>query len=200
MKINFLIKSETVNIDNYTIKDIPGSSGRLDVISRCILSALIDNDKFEESIQIFIFFNDYGTFIFNTEVLSYSEFPKNELLLSDYIVKLIKKKNDKNELNNNPLKLVDVKNLSMIDYLKDLKENKKSIFVLKEDGDEFINILNKEALIDEIYFIIGNQSEDFINSKEFMKLNIKGISVGTKSYLASSVIRLIKFNLKNLLN
>ena len=78
MNIIFLIKSETVNIDNYTIKDIPGSSGRLDVISRCILSSLIDNDKFDDNVQIWIFFNTYGTFIFNTTNLSFSEFPKNE--------------------------------------------------------------------------------------------------------------------------
>ncbi|TFF63532.1 MAG: tRNA (pseudouridine(54)-N(1))-methyltransferase TrmY, partial [Promethearchaeota archaeon] len=40
-KLIFFIKSESVNLKNYTIKDIPGSSGRLDVISRCLLSGLL---------------------------------------------------------------------------------------------------------------------------------------------------------------
>ncbi len=200
MNITFLLKTETVNIDKYTIKDIPSSSGRLDVISRCILSSLIDNDKFNMNVQIWIFFNTYGTFIFNTKNLIYSEFPKNELLLSDYIVKLIKVKENKNQLDENPLKFVEVKKLSMIDYLIELKINKKLIFVLREEGKDFFEVMKNNLIQNEIYFILGNQSEDFINSREFLKLNIPTISLGFKSYLASSVIRLIKFNLKTLLD
>jgi len=200
LNITFLLKTETVNIDKYTIKDIPSSSGRLDVISRCILSSLIDNDKFNMNVQIWIFFNTYGTFIFNTKNLIYSEFPKNELLLSDYIVKLIKVKENKNQLDENPLKFVEVKKLSMIDYLIELKINKKLIFVLREEGKDFFEVMKNNLIQNEIYFILGNQSEDFINSREFLKLNIPTISLGFKSYLASSVIRLIKFNLKTLLD
>ncbi len=66
MKLIFFIKSETVDISNYTIKNIPGSSGRLDVISRCILAALLAKNEFEKKIQIWTFLDNYGTFIFNT--------------------------------------------------------------------------------------------------------------------------------------
>jgi len=52
MVLTFFIKSATVDISRYTIKDPLGSSGRLDVISRCILSALLRNDSFEKDVQI----------------------------------------------------------------------------------------------------------------------------------------------------
>ncbi len=48
MNLIFFIKSATVDLKNYTIKDIPGSSGRLDVISRCILAAILSNNNFEK--------------------------------------------------------------------------------------------------------------------------------------------------------
>ncbi|MBY9007593.1 MAG: hypothetical protein KGD63_12650 [Candidatus Lokiarchaeota archaeon] len=196
MKITFLIKSESVNIDKYTIKDIPGSSGRLDVISRCILSSIIKDNGFEENIQIHIFFDNYGTFVFNPNLLSFSTFPKNELMLSDCIVQIIKTGYNKNKLIDNPLKQIKVKRFSMIDFLKNLKKRGDLIFVLKEDGEDYLNLIDNKHPLGELYFIIGNQSEDLINSEEFLKLKIPSINIGTKSYLASSVIRIIKFNLK----
>ena len=78
MTIIFFIKSKTVNIDKYNIKDIPGSSGRLDVISRCILSAILNNNDFERKTQIWVFLDLYSTFIFNPESFDYKIFPKNE--------------------------------------------------------------------------------------------------------------------------
>ena len=69
MKLLFFLKSTTVDISRYTIKDIPGSSGRLDVISRCILAALLGEEGFTKDIQIWIFLEKYGTFCFNTNTL-----------------------------------------------------------------------------------------------------------------------------------
>jgi len=52
MSIVFFIKSASVDLSKYTIKDLPGSSGRLDVTVRCILAALLNNVGFEKDIQI----------------------------------------------------------------------------------------------------------------------------------------------------
>ena len=91
MNLSFFIKSGTVEISRYSIKDIPGSSGRLDVISRCILSALTLRNKLEKNIQLLIFLDKYGTFIFNSDLFNDELFPKNEILLSDFFVEYIKK-------------------------------------------------------------------------------------------------------------
>ncbi|GAH86872.1 unnamed protein product [marine sediment metagenome] len=86
MTIIFFIKSSTVDISKYTIKDIPGSSGRLDVISRCVLAAILGKGNFEKDIQIHLFLDRYGTFIFDPENLDFDIFPKNEILFTDYFV------------------------------------------------------------------------------------------------------------------
>ena len=76
MNIVIFINSKTVNINEYNIKDIPGTSGRLDVISRCILAALLRNNNFERNVQIWIFLDRYGTFFFSSEFFDYEVFPK----------------------------------------------------------------------------------------------------------------------------
>ena len=77
MNLTFFIKSPTVNLNNYTIKDIPGSSGRLDVISRCILAAILSEGDFEVNVKIWVFLDNYGTYVFEEECfLSYgNSFP-----------------------------------------------------------------------------------------------------------------------------
>ena len=144
-----------------------------------------------------MFFKRYKTLKFDPFDLDYEEFPKNELLLSDYIVKLLKAE-DSADLNrdHNPLKSILVENTSFLEALKELKkENKSNIFVLKESGKKFLDVFSTQLLKKELYIIIGNQAEDFINSEAFLNLNFPELSLGTKSYLASQVIRLIKLNI-----
>ena len=88
MKLVFFIKSATVSLDNYTIKDIPGSSGRLDVISRCILASIYGKLKQFDIIEVWIFLDNYGTFLLSNDLIQDSDFPKNELLLTDLLVKV----------------------------------------------------------------------------------------------------------------
>jgi len=195
--IIFVIKSDTVNLDNYTIKDVPGSSGRLDVISRCILSALLNNNKFDLNCKIWVFLKGYNTLKFDPSDLIYSKFPKNELLLADYIVKLLQlKNNDPNDERGNPLISSLTENITIMEYLKRIKKtNKDNIFVLKEEGKDFFNGISQGSNQNKLYFIIGNQCEDFINSKEFLQFNFSEVSLGKTSYLASQVVRLIKLNI-----
>ncbi|MFO7795271.1 MAG: hypothetical protein ACQERB_02755 [Promethearchaeati archaeon] len=200
-KIIFLIKSDTVNLNNYTIKDIPGSSGRLDVIARCILSALLNEKGFDINYKIWIFFKRYGALKFDPLDLNYEDFPKNELLLSEYIVKLLKTTDTAAVIKEyNPLSPILVENISLIEFLKQRKkENRNNIFVLRESGRKFLDVFSPQSLKKEVYIIIGSQTEDFINSEAFLNLNFPEVSLGVKSYLASQVIRLIKLNINHFL-
>jgi len=198
MNLIFFIKSATVNLKNYTIKDIPGSSGRLDVISRCILAAILSNNNFEKKVEIWVFLDNYGTYIFNPESLDYTNFPKNELLLTDYFVNFLQKLKAKEKLNQNPLNSIKISKLSIIEAIKKSQQMNYCIFVLKEDGKDFFKLKNIIQEKDNVIFIIGSQEGKFINSKELQALNLPYLSLGTQSYLASSVIRLIKLLLKPL--
>ena len=195
MKLIFFIKSGTVNITKYSIKDIPGSSGRLDVISRCILAALLAKDGFEKKIQIWVFLDKYNTYLFDSEKLNYEIFPKNEIYLTDCFVNFLRMNTLDRKNSGNPLYAVEVSELSMIEAIKDFLKLNYEIFVLKEDGTEFKIQRSKIQEKKDIIFIVGSQEDDFINSKELLSLNLPTISIGNQSYLASSVIRLLKLHL-----
>ncbi|MHA1579440.1 MAG: hypothetical protein ACTSUQ_07420 [Candidatus Freyarchaeota archaeon] len=46
MKRVFILKASTARTDNkFTIKDLPGSSGRIDLVCRCILAALLTSSS-----------------------------------------------------------------------------------------------------------------------------------------------------------
>jgi len=195
MSIVFFIKSASVDLSKYTIKDLPGSSGRLDVTVRCILAALLNNVGFEKDIQIWVFLDKYGAYIFNSELLDYGTFPKNELSLADCFADLIRGKN----LDNNSLKAVKTLQISIFDALHQFQGLGYKIFVLKEKCKDFFRYTKESHMEKDILFVIGSQSGEFIESKELRSLNFPSLSLGSQSYLGSSVIRLIKMSLLNLI-
>ncbi|MFX1259345.1 MAG: hypothetical protein ACFFAN_15935 [Promethearchaeota archaeon] len=189
MNLIFFIKSASVDLSKYTIKDPQGSSGRIDVISRCILSALLRDNCFEENVQIWVFLDKYGTFIFKSDLLNYLTFPKNEIMLTDYFVKLIL-----NKKLENPLNSVIKSEEGIIEFLKKFIKSDYEIFILSETGQNFSKHSEKLNSKKDLLFVIGNQSGAFLESKELLALNLPMLSLGTQSYLASSVIRLIKLH------
>ena len=196
MNLIFFIRSATVNLHKYTIKDIPGSSGRLDVISRCVLSALTLNNKLEKGVQIWVFLDEYGTYIFDSNLFNDEYFPKNEILLTDFFVEFIKKTKKREKYPETPLDSITYKKLDIFDAVKNFVEKKYNVYVLNEDGMDFKEVFEELSSKDNLLFILGDQSGDLLNDKELKKLNLVEISLGNRSYLASSTIRLIKINLQ----
>jgi len=194
MNLIFFIKSPTINLDNYTIKDIPGTSGRLDVISRCILAAILSEGDFELKVQMWVFLDNYGSFIFNPKLLDYRNFPKTELILTDHLVNFLLKSNLGEKPNYNPLNSIKTSNLSILEAIRKFQKINYGIFTLKEDGNDFFKLKSRIQEKSDILFIIGSQEDEFLNSKELLALKIPTISIGNQSYLASSVIRLLKLH------
>ncbi|MEJ2251368.1 MAG: hypothetical protein P8Y70_12160 [Candidatus Lokiarchaeota archaeon] len=195
MTLTFLIKSDTANISNYTIKDIPGSTGRLDVISRCILAALFTNNILEKDIKIYVFLGKLGNFLFDSDKIVEDLFPKNELLLTDLLVKTIKlytSEEYQGITTNEGIKRISEDIFKVITLFK---KNNFKIFILSEDGEEILKMKNYLDAHDDLIFIVGNQTGNFLQSQDLKKLELPKISLGSRSYLASSVIRLIKLNL-----
>ncbi|MFX0027737.1 MAG: hypothetical protein ACFE8B_00885 [Candidatus Hermodarchaeota archaeon] len=195
MNIIFFIKSATISLNNYTIKDIPGSSGRLDVISRCILAALLNRGKFEKSVKVWVFLDNYKSYIFDPQSFIYDNFPKNEIRFTDYFVDIILNRNRNEENVNNPLRFAKISKISIIEAITKFQKMNYNLFILKEDGDDFFRLRNDIGVRSNLIFIIGSQDDNFLDSEELSILNIRRISIGTHSYLASSVIRLLKLHL-----
>jgi tRNA (pseudouridine54-N1)-methyltransferase len=189
MKKVFFVKSNTVNLNNYNIKDIPGSSGRLDVISRVILAALFSNHELERNTQIWVFLDNYGTYIFDSEKISVENFPMTEILLTDHFVKYIQKKE------NVLLNSVDYLKTDIFQSIDFFHKKKYKTYILNENGENFQKHLSNINQHDNLLFIIGDQSGDLIDSEQLINRNLINISFGKQLYLASSTIRLIKLNL-----
>ena len=151
MTLKFYIYSASIDIKNYTIKDIPGSSGRLDVISRSILSAILGKEGFEEDTQVWVFLEKYGTYLFNSDSLDYKTFPKNEILLTDYFVQIIKNRNI--DYDKHPLSSVSNSKKGIFDILKEDIKTGFNIYILDEKGREDIK---KISFSSKLGFIIGN--------------------------------------------
>lgn len=184
-----------MSISKYNIKDIPGSSGRLDVISRCILSALTNGNELEKNTQIWIFLDKYGTFIFDSNSFNEENFPKNEILLADSFVTFIKKKIKEEKYPETPLDSIKYSELDVFDAIKNFVEKKYKTYVLNENGMDFKEVFGELNSKDNLLFILGDQSGDLLNSKELKDMNLINLSLGDQSYLASSTIRLIKMHL-----
>ena len=195
MQLIFFIKSPTVNVDNFTIKNIPGSSGRLDVISRCILAAILTEGDFEINVKIWVFLDNYGTYIFDPELFNHGNFPKNELMLSKHLVRFLIKYNLEEIPYNNPLKAIRTSTLNISKAIEKFQKINYNIFTLREEGNDFFKLKNRIQKMNNILFIIGSQEDNFLNSKELLALKIPTISIGNQSYLASSVIRLLKLHI-----
>ncbi|MHA1804859.1 MAG: hypothetical protein ACTSU4_10075 [Promethearchaeota archaeon] len=187
----FFIQSNTVNINNYTIKDIPGSTGRLDVISRCILAALLNKDDFELQNEIWVFLKNYGNFIFKPKKFNYAIFPKNELLLTKYFVKIIKNECLYGETKLNPLHNIEKIKEDMVTSIHHFITKGFKIYVLLESGIPIYQFDRKELFREDTLFIIGSQVGMTFDYTQFSSNDITPLSLNNKSYLASSVIRLI---------
>lgn len=198
MKVIFIIKSSTVDITHYNIKNIPGSSGRLDVISRCILATLLSKNSFQTNFEIWVFLDNYGTFIFNPELFDYAQFPKNELMFTDYFVSFLLKLDSKGKLDHNPLNPIKISKMSVLEATRKFQAMNYSVFVLKEKGEDFFKLRSKIKEENNIAFLLGSQEDEYLSSKELASLKIPTISMGNQTYLASSVIRLLRLYLLSL--
>lgn len=199
MNLTFFIQSSTVHLNNYSIKDLPGSSGRFDVISRCILAALLNGNEIEKNVQIWVFLSNYGTFIFDVSNLSVNNFPKTELTFAKYFIEIILNRKSFQigitQINDNPLRKVKILDISLIDALKAFLKNDYKLYILYEKGMDFFENINELSSEKNLGFVIGNQSGEVVSSGELRTLNLTNVSFGSQSYLASSVIKLIKLYL-----
>jgi tRNA pseudouridine-54 N-methylase len=186
MDLIFFIQSKTVNLEKFTIKDLPGSSGRFDVICRCILAAL-DNNIPDTFIQIWVFLPRYGTFIFDVRELNLEIFPKNELLLAKKFKDFIFQTDQ--ELN------IKKSSMNIFEAINKFVKYRNEIILLSESGQNFNDFIMNNRDINTLLCIVGDQTGDLINSSELRKFNLPEVSFGKKSYLASSVIRLVKIAL-----
>ncbi|TFF88649.1 MAG: hypothetical protein EU550_00910 [Promethearchaeota archaeon] len=152
----------------------------------------------EKDIEFWVFLDNYGTYIFQNNFLTFNRLPKNELLFTEYFVELIRslQNETKTTQNNNPLKFVKYRDLNIYEAIEEFNKSGTKIFILKEEGDLLIDQIFKLKKEEMVLFIIGNQSGAFLESSRLSNLGLSQLSLGKQSYLASSVIKLVKLHFR----
>ncbi|MFW9939153.1 MAG: hypothetical protein ACFFD5_16020, partial [Candidatus Thorarchaeota archaeon] len=95
----------------------------------------------------------------------------------------------------NPLNSIEHRDINIIDAIKLKREQGYNIYILNESGEDFFKYKVEILSRNNVVFVIGSQSGEFIESPELKELDLPNLSLGYQSFLASSVIRLIKLNL-----
>lgn len=187
----FILWSRAITSPNFNLKDLPSSGKRLDIVARCIISALWLSHKLREETQIFAVLNGAPsppkTLLFTPEIKRVSP---DERSIALWIKKALSKhagRRDKEwvSLSNG----IKISGKSFQDVIKDLKEESCNFYLLHERGKNIEEIEIKENPV----FVLGDHKGIPKNEEAFVLREGEKISLGKKSYLASSCISIVQW-------
>ncbi len=178
--------------DDFLIRDVPGTSGRLDVICRILVSAYRTIPKLAPNIQVNAVLGgppNPPLRLQVKDVVPY-EFPNSELECALILKDLFYRYRTLNMSQNTQWPQFSIKKQDFRRTLKDITQDTKQIFYLVESGQ----LLEKIELdLDQpIVLILGDdQGLTDEHKKEVYTQPIQEVSIGTRSLLGSQVISLV---------
>ena len=186
---------------NFLLKDIPGTTGRLDVIIRSLIAAFSFPKKVINNLTFTIIllglpdppklFKFYG-----------KEFkaPKNEIEFALFFKDLIKK-SMRIDKKNNILDGVNFLRMELIDYIKNKLQNGELVFYLIQNGSPVDFLFNKikSNKRSHINILIGDQLGFKTITLNYLRENCLGVKLrGNKSYLSSQSLKYVIFELEKI--
>jgi tRNA (pseudouridine54-N1)-methyltransferase len=176
----------------FSLKDLPSSGKRMDIVARCIISALWLSYKLRQDTRIFVVLNGAPeppkTVLFSPEIKRVSP---DERSIALWIKKALDKhagRRDKEwvTLSNG----IKISGRSFQDIIKDLEAEGCSFYVLSEKGEDIEDVEIGENPV----FVLGDHEGIPKNDEAFVLRRGKRISLGRKiSYLASSCIAVVNW-------
>ncbi|MBW6451746.1 MAG: tRNA (pseudouridine(54)-N(1))-methyltransferase TrmY [DPANN group archaeon] len=189
--IHFYVKSTKGQTSpDINLSDLAGSAGRLDIISRCINSALwLSNAMRRDVVFHTILHGEPNPPIYiRIEGAKLRKVQPDERNISIFLKKAIERFKDGKEIESTPGIFVSRKSFEQL--IEDNKE--KTFFLLSEEGKS-LEPLDKVKYTDA-FFILGDK-EDLIDSEiaYLEKYKLNRVSLGDKSYLASHCITIVNW-------
>lgn len=189
VKRTFVIVSPTaITSPDFPPKGVAGSTGRLDVIARSILSALkLSKDKRENIVlKALLLGPPNPPLLLEVYGRSVKENFTNELEVIEAIRKTMKGL----ELDGFHIRRIDFKKL-----LEEVIDEHERIYYLKENGKIFTRSIKPAKTI---AFILGSHVDIPLEYEGIMdRMNIERISLGSISYLTSQCIVIVNWLLDN---
>ena len=186
---------------NFLLKDIPGTTGRLDVVIRSLIAAFSFPKKIKNNLIFTIIllglpdppklFKFYG-----------KEFqaPKNEIDGALFFKDLIKK-SMRIEKEINILVGVDFLRMKLKNYLENKLQNGELVFYLIQNGNPVDFIFNKieSNRRSPINILIGDQLGFKTETLNYLRAKCHGVKLrGNKIYLSSQSLKYVIFELEKI--
>lgn len=188
MRTFILYARKAVTAPDFNIEDLPSSGGRLDLVARCISSALFLSFAMRRDTRIFVVLNgppDPPVIVcFDGSITNVSP---DERSIALWIKKALEKiENFKGK------DWISMKNnikISRKSFQELIKELEGSFYVLHEKGES----IKKLEIAENPIFVLGDHLGLPDKEEKFVLRYGKKISLGKTSYLASQCISIIQW-------
>ena len=185
---HFYLKSHAKTSPEINLKDLPGSSGRMDVVARCINAAFwLSHDIRRDVVFHTILHGEPSPPVYiRIEGDKLRKVSPDERNIAIFIKKALERLKEGMEIESTPCIFVSRKNFEQL-----LEENKdKEFYLLDEEGEDIENVEIK----DEPFFFLGDYVDMEEEEKNMLyKYGAKAVSIGRKSYLSSHCITIINW-------
>ena len=185
---HFYLKSHAKTSPEINLKDLPGSSGRMDVVARCINAAFwLSHDIRRDVVFHTILHGEPSPPVYiRIEGDKLRKVSPDERNIAIFIKKALERLKEGMEIESTPGIFVSRKNFEQL-----LEENKdKEFYLLDEEGEDIENVEIK----DEPFFFLGDYVDMEEEEKNMLyKYGAKAVSIGRKSYLSSHCITIINW-------
>ncbi len=189
----FLLKAnEACTSSDFKLNDLPASSGRLDVVCRCVIASLLEAGRIRDDTVFIVILegkpNPPIRLKLDGEKLQ--TLPFSEVGVASMIKQVLEVHLEKGKQHTVPIWLgVSIENKSFTETL-DSDLTSGELYYLHEKGEDIRNIGINPAK-DNIFVLGSNKGLSAEDEKPLDYHNAKRISVGPLSYLSSHVITLV---------
>lgn len=197
----FIIKANKAHTRaDFSLKDLPGTSGRIDLLCRSLNSAFLLSHGFRKNVRVWLNLNGPPdppkTIRFEGSEIKPKTINPDEISLAKIIIKALKVgEGIKEPAKEYPvLPGVYVSNLRFEDIIRRTIKN-SALYYLHEEGKpiERVNFKGNVA------FVLGDHEGLAREDEAFLEGIAEKVSVGRKSYLTSHVIAYVNIFLDNVL-
>ncbi len=187
MRTFILYSRKGVTSSNFSLEDLPSSGGRMDLVCRCVTSAMWVSQKLREDTRIFVVLNGLPkppvTILFSPEM---ERVTVDERSVAIWVKKALNKVGAEgwHSLDNG----IRVARKSFEEVLKGIK-GRSPVYVLEESGKNIDKVRMEENPI----FILGDNVGLPTNEEKLALKYGEKISLGSTSYLSSSCISVVQW-------
>lgn len=188
LKRTFLIKSSTARTEaDFSLRDVAGSGGRLDVVCRSLIAALTRGDEVRRDAEVYAVLEGPPSPPKTVHVRGsmLTDVPRSEVEVAELLFKL---------LSGEGVPGCSVVRKGLERLVKDLARGGARLYYLHEKGEPVDELPLPTS--GQVCFILGDQAGLSPNNEKFLEeLKVERVSLGPKVYLSSHCITVINYEL-----